>query len=79
MIIIIASIAVTDKKISRNLNIKFFSIEFQNIFLSDLPREAVLVAQVCVKTPNNYNLPNEKCLAWASKVFYNENLYVLLL
>jgi hypothetical protein len=55
----------------------YLRIEFDNLPLCCLPREAVLVVQFCVLVQNNDNISSEKCLAWASKALFNENLYVL--
>ena len=56
----------------------FFRIEFDSLPVSSLPREAVLVVQFCALLQNNDNSLTEKCLAWASKVLFNEDLYVCL-
>ena len=51
-------------------------IEFQNVLLNQLPREAVLLSQFCAKatSSNEHDINGERCLAWGTKAFFDENL-----
>ena len=54
--------------------ILFFRIEFLNLQLCLIPREAVLVVQLCALVQTNDNSLSEKCIAWSSRALFNDNL-----